>query len=54
MAFFKILTKKSKYENIEKINFDEYNWFEKTKNCGLIFTKTGIYNSYGYDFKNYS
>lgn len=53
MAFFKILTKKSKYENIEKINFDEYNWFEKTKNCGLIFTKTGTYNSYGYDFKNY-
>ena len=53
MTFFKILTKKSKYENIEKINFDEYNWFEKTKNYGLIFTKTGIYNSYGYDFKNY-
>ena len=31
----------------------EYYYFEKTKNCGLTYTKTGIFNCFGYDYKNY-
>ena len=52
LTFFKLLTKKSKYDYFYKITLKEYYYFEKTKNCGLTYTKTGIYNCFGYDYKN--
>ena len=53
ITFFKFLTKKSKYDYFDKITLKEYYYFEKTKNCGLTYTKTGIFNCFGYDYKNY-
>ena len=49
---FKMLSK-GKYEHHEEITMTEYKWFENCYNAGLQFTETGIYEAYGYDFKNY-
>ena len=53
LTFFKFITKPSKYNYFDKITLKEYYYFEKTKNCGLTYTKTGIFNCFGYDYKNY-
>ena len=53
LTFFKFITKRSKYDYFDKITLKEYYYFEKTKNCGLTYTKTGIFNCFGYDYKNY-
>jgi hypothetical protein len=40
-------------EKLEDITFDEYNCFEECYNGGLLYLKEpGIYNCYGYDYKN--
>lgn len=40
-------------EKLDNITIDEYNWFESSYNGGMLYLKeSGIYNCYGYDFKN--
>jgi hypothetical protein len=58
ISFFKKLCKNPdksyKYSNFDNIGFNEYNWFKKCKNCGLMYLKekNTIYkNVYGYDYK---
>ena len=41
------------YKDFEHITYQEYVWMNKTYNGGLQYTKTGTYQSYGYDFSNY-
>ena len=42
-----------KYEHLEDIDPIEYQWIEKCNNSGLFYCKTGIFDSHGYDFKNF-
>lgn len=55
-SFFKRLTKKGKkniYDSFDPVYYNEYKWFEKCKNCGLMYLdKKGKFNNtFGYDFK---
>ena len=47
------MTSKGKYEKFEQISGDEARWMNKCPNGGLIYTTSGVHQSYGYDFKNY-
>jgi hypothetical protein len=51
-SVFKMLCK-GKYEHHEQISDIEFKWFEKCYNAGLQYTEIGIFDSFGYDFKNY-
>ena len=52
-AFFKMITKKNKYDYFDKITFQEYQYFESCFNGSLTYTETGIFNCYGYDYSKY-
>jgi hypothetical protein len=54
-VFFGYCSNHYKYtEKLEPITFEEYNWFEKSYNGGMLYTVKNeiIDNCYGYDFKN--
>ena len=53
-VFFGYCSPHYKYtEKLEQITLEEYEWFEKPYNAGMLFTVEGIYDDcYGYDFKN--
>jgi len=53
-SFFSYMTRHYKYnDNLQKITYEEYQWFEKTYNAGLTYTTKGSFNNcFGYDFKN--
>ena len=51
--FFKMITRKNKYDYFEKITFQEYQYFESCFNGSLTFTQTGIFDCYGYDYSKY-
>ena len=44
---------KGKYEHHELITIDEYTWFNKCHNAGLLYCKPGIYECYGYDYSRF-
>ena len=44
---------KGKYEHHEAITSDEYIWFNKCYNSGLLYCKPGIYDCYGYDYSRF-
>lgn len=47
-------TKKYKYDGFDDVFYNEYSWFKKCYNSGLIYLKeknTSYYNTFGYDFK---
>ena len=53
VTFFKRYTKKELYENFEPVYYDEYKYWTKCYNSGLMYLKKkGIYNNcFGYDYK---
>lgn len=52
MRFFNCYKSKNwKEEKNNIVSWDEYSWYEKTYNGGLIKFKQGKYNCLGYDFK---
>ena len=52
-AFFRLITRKDKYDYFDKITYQEYQYFESCFNGSLTYTKTGIFDCYGYDYSKY-
>ena len=44
---------KGKYEDHETIDATESKWIENTHNGGLTYCRTGIHDSYGFDFSSF-
>jgi hypothetical protein len=44
---------KGKYEHHESITSDEYIWFNKCYNSGLLYCKPGTYECYGFDYSRF-
>ena len=44
---------KGKYEHHKEITIDEYIWFNKCYNSGLLYCEPGTYDCYGYDYSRF-
>ena len=53
-AYFNMYCRSNEYYQLhEDITIKEHDWMSKCNNGGVMYLKTGIFNSYGYDYKRF-